>query len=82
MLIFKPDFNKPFDDFYDLISNYNLIMFSDFDNLDISFKLFEAKLYNKNYKDTINKSSHFIKKSKFNKPIILHDNVHLQIKKL
>ena len=31
-LIFKPDFNENLDEYYDIINNYNKIMFSNYDD--------------------------------------------------
>ena len=34
-IIFKPEFDKPLDDYIEIISNYKKLIFSNYDNLEI-----------------------------------------------
>jgi phage anti-repressor protein len=60
--IFKPEFNNQIDEYYELISNYDELIFSNYDDLNI---LLETK---NNYNENIYEN--YIE-SKFNQPIDL-----------
>jgi hypothetical protein len=45
--IFKPEFNEPIDKYYDLISNYNTLIFSNYNDVNICIKT--NNLYDNNY---------------------------------
>lgn len=66
--IFKPDFNNTLDKFYNLISNYNELIFSDYDNLDILLETdknnIDVKVEAKSYMG-----------SKYNQPIQLNNHL-------
>jgi hypothetical protein len=69
-IIFKPEFNKPLDEFYELISKYNELIFSDYNDLNTLLKTINC--------DFKNSRLHF-KPSKFNQPIILGNNLKIII---
>ena len=65
-IIFKPDFNAKLDDYQDIIIKYNELIFSDYDDYNITIKTNNEyqEEYIKNYKS-----------SKFNQEITITENV-------
>jgi hypothetical protein len=83
--IFKPKFNKSLDKYYNLISKYDQLIFSNYDNLDATLKtsnepddiyitnLFESKF---NQPIQLNKQlTHVVFGCYFNQPIELNENL-------
>ena len=58
--IFKPDFNEPIDNYIGIIKNYNKLIFSNYDDLEITIKT-KNKYFHKYDKHYAN--------SKFNQPV-------------
>ena len=70
-LIFKPEFNEELDNYYDVISQYNSLIFSDYDDPDITLKT--NNRHNNKYENNY-------KWSNFNKKIELTSNItHLSL---
>ncbi len=64
-LIFKPDFNDELDNYYDVISQHNELIFSNYNDPEITIKTNNKYLiYHSDYND-----------STFNKNIILTENI-------
>ena len=65
-IIFKPNFNDKLDNYIDIISNYDELIFSNYDDFNITIetnnKYYEK--YNENYKS-----------SKFNQQVTIPENV-------
>src|SRR3990167_1116873 len=54
-IIFKPDFNTKLDDYFDIITKYNELIFSNYDDCDITIKTNNIWCYEymKNYKSSM-----------------------------
>ena len=77
-LIFKPEFNENLDEYYDIINNYNKIMFSNYDDeRNFADELFIKNLDDVNYLEPKCKYYFGFKQNKFNKKIDLSKNTNL-----
>src|SRR3990167_5993112 len=68
-IIFKPDFNDKLDDYIDIISKHNELIFSNYDDCIITIKT------NNKYCEEYYKYDKKYKISKFNKQVIIPENV-------
>src|SRR3990167_8635405 len=84
-IIFKPEFNNKLDDYVNIISKYNELIFSNYDNYNITIKTNNqyCNKYRKNYKNSnFNQQviipqnvTHLTFGSRFNQQIIIPQNV-------
>ena len=65
-IFFKPNFNAKLDDYLDIITKYNELIFSDYDYCDITIKT--NNIY-------CSKSGQSYKGSKFNQQVIIPQNI-------
>src|SRR3990167_3602416 len=84
-IIFKPDFNTKLDDYFDIITKYNELIFSNYDDCDITIKtnMIWCYEYMKNYKSSMlnqqiiipENVTHLNFGNDFNQQVIIPENV-------
>ena len=68
-IIFKPEFNDKLDNYFDIISKYNELIFSNYDNYNITIKT------NNEYNEYYEEYSENYKSSEFNQQVKIPENI-------